>query len=108
MLDQDYERLVVLLRGMISDGVLLVHGGQVLDWGDTTIPDLLEKIEKEEDKARSLTCDVGDLLLNVLTGQKSSVMFIDEKNIQLLPSEKVVIFPKDKIGYYYRKSKPGK
>jgi hypothetical protein len=108
MLDQDYMRLAELLRGMISDGVLLVHGGHVLDWSDTNILDLLNKIEKEEEKAKSLTCDVGDLLQNVYTGQKSAVVFVDDKNIQLLPIEKIVIFPKDEIGLHYRKSKPGK
>ena len=107
MLDQDYEHLVEYLHGMISDGVQLVHGGHLLDWSDTNILELLREIKRKKDEAEHLVCEVGDLLQNRYTGQKSGVMLIDKDNIHLLPAEKVIVFPKDKIGYHYQKSKPG-
>lgn len=108
MLDQDYERLVELIRGMIADGVQLIHGGHLFSWSDTTILSLIEKIEKEREKAENMDCEVGDLLQNIYTGQKSAVSWVDNEKIHLLPADNTIVFPKNKIGFQYRKSKPGK
>lgn len=107
MLEQEYERLVHYLEGMILDGVLLVHGGNLLNWSDTIILDILKEIKKKKAEAQNMTCEIGDLLKNRQTGQKCAVMLIDENTIQLLPSERIIIIPKDKIGYCYQKSNPG-
>jgi len=107
MLDQEYERLVEYLQGMIADGVQLVHGGNLFDWGDTNILDLLMEIQEKNNEIKDLECEVGDLLQNRYTGQKSGVAYINENHVHLLPAEKIVIFPKDKIWQHYKKSKPG-
>ena len=107
MLDQYYERLVGYVNGMIADGVQLIHGGHLFDWSDTNIKDLLKELDNKKDEISKQTYEVGDLLLNIDTGQKSVVILIDKENVQLLPVEKVVIIPKGKVGYHYKKSKPG-
>ena len=48
MLDQEYAQLVHYLRGMIADGVQLVHGGHLFDWEDTNISDILSAIEQKK------------------------------------------------------------
>lgn len=107
MINQQFEQLVVYLQNLIADGVQLVHGGNLLDWSDTKILDLLDDIKKKKEDVENLTFEVGDLLENRLTGQKSAIISIDKDNIHLLPVDNVVIFPKDNIWYHYRKSKPG-
>ena len=107
MLDQEYEQLVHYLKGMIADGVQLVHGGHLLDWSDTNILDILNKIEEKENITASSEIKVGDLLKNRYTDQKAVVILITDDSVQMLPKEKVIIFPKDKLWYLYQKSKPG-
>jgi len=107
MLDQEYERLVDYLQGMIADGVQLVHGGNLFDWSDTNILDLLIEIQEKKNEIKDLECQVGDLLQNRFTGQKAGVAYIDDHTVHLLPADKLVRFPKDKIWYQYKKSTPG-
>lgn len=107
MLDQEYERLYDYLRGMIKDGVQLVHGGHLLGWNDTKILELLNEIHNKKEEVKNLSYEVGDLLQNRYTGQKAAIISIYKDNIQLLPAENVVVFPKEIIGFHYRKSKPG-
>lgn len=40
--------LIDLLESMIADGVQLVHGGKIMDWNDTNIIEILEKIKNEK------------------------------------------------------------
>ncbi|MEW6360009.1 MAG: hypothetical protein AB1696_26970 [Planctomycetota bacterium] len=56
MLQKEYEKLVRYLEGMIADGCRLVHGGNLIDWDDTKISKVLQKIrilrEREAPKSR--------------------------------------------------------
>jgi hypothetical protein len=45
MLQKEYEKLVEYLEEMIADGCQLVHGGNLIDWNDTKIPKVLQKIK---------------------------------------------------------------
>ncbi len=45
MLQNEYEKLVEYLEEMICDGCQLVHGGNLLDWHDTKILKVLQKIK---------------------------------------------------------------
>lgn len=39
--------LVLIIEQMIKDKVKLIHGGQVIEWEETKIPDLITKLKKE-------------------------------------------------------------
>lgn len=43
------KELVILLQQMINDKVQLIHGGQIIGWEDTKIPEILQKIKNEID-----------------------------------------------------------
>lgn len=55
MSQKEYEQLVSYLEGMIADGCQIVIGGHLLDWSDTKIPELLEKIKKQRQKEAALS-----------------------------------------------------
>jgi hypothetical protein len=40
-----YKELIILLEQMIQDKVQLMHGGQIINWNETKIPELLQKIK---------------------------------------------------------------
>jgi len=42
----EYAKLADHLSQMMADGCQLVHGGNLLSWSDTKIPDLLARIAK--------------------------------------------------------------
>jgi hypothetical protein len=107
MIEAHYEQLAEYLRGMMADGVQLVHGGHLFDWNDTKIPKILAKIDNARAEANKTTCDVGDLLQNIYTNQKSAVVQVTDKDVQLVSDDKIVVFPKDKLWFHYRKSRPG-
>ncbi|MBS3918779.1 MAG: hypothetical protein KG012_07830 [Deltaproteobacteria bacterium] len=50
MLQKEYEKLVEYLEEMIADGCQLVHGGNLIDWHDTKIPKILQKIKTLRDR----------------------------------------------------------
>ena len=50
MLQKEYEKLVEYLEEMIADGCQLVHGGNLIDWHDTKIPRILQKIKTLRDR----------------------------------------------------------
>ena len=107
MLDKEYELLVRYLNEMIADGFRLVHKGHRLDWSDTKIPDILQKIEFKKKKAGRLTCQGGELLENRYSGQLTGAVWIDENSVQLLVRD-VAVYPKDKLWYHYKKTNRGK
>ena len=50
---KNYKELVRLLEQMINDGVQLIHGGQIIEWNDTKILEVIREIkkgDKNEDK----------------------------------------------------------
>lgn len=97
--------LVHYLEGMIADGVQLVHGGHLLNWDDTQIPDILKALSSKQAKAVAPTLKPGDLVVNRFTKQKAAVVLVDDKTVQLLPSEKVLVYPKDIAADHFQKSK---
>ena len=107
MLEQEYEKLVQYLEEMTADGVQLVHDGHLMDWGDTNVLNLLHEIARKRKDAESITCEVGDLLQNRYTGQKAAIFLTDGDSVQMIPCERVIVYPKNRIGYHYRKSRPG-
>lgn len=42
-----YKYLLTLLEQMIQDKVQLIHGGQIIEWDDTQIPDIIKEIKKD-------------------------------------------------------------
>ena len=50
MLQDEYEKLVEYLEEMIADGCQLVHGGNLIDWSDTKINNIIKKIKMLRDK----------------------------------------------------------
>jgi len=107
MLDKSYEELVHYLEGMISDGVQLVHGGNLIDWRDTNISDVLNEIRRKKDEIKKLPLKSGDLLQNIYSGQKFAVINDDGKDVFLIPSESTIKYPLDKLWYHFKKSKAG-
>lgn len=57
MYNKDYKELLVVIQQMISDNVQLVHGGQIIDWTDTKIPELLQKIKNDNQISQDITID---------------------------------------------------
>jgi hypothetical protein len=107
MLENEYEQIVHYIEGMIADGVQLVHGGNLIDWNDTNIPELLLEINRKKEEIKDLSFESGDLLQNIFSGQKVAVINDDGKTVYLNPAEPTIKYPIDKIWHHYRKSKPG-
>ena len=107
MLDNEYEQIVHYIEGMISDGVQLIHGGNLIDWNDTNIPELLLEINRKKEEIKNLSFESGDLLQNRYSGQKAAVINDDGKTVYLTPAEPTTKCPLDKLWYHYKKSKAG-
>lgn len=107
MLDNEYEQIVHYIEGMIADGVQLIHGGNLIDWNDTNISELLLEINRKKEEIKNLSFESGDLLQNRYSGQKAAVINDDEKTVYLNPAEPTVKCPLDKLWYHYEKSKAG-
>lgn len=51
-----YDKLMELaeqIESMIADGVQLIHAGQIFDWKETVVLELLEEIKKERGSSDS-------------------------------------------------------
>ncbi len=107
MLENEYEQLVEYLKGMIADGVQLVHDDNLMNWHDTNILSLIQEIDRKKSEAENLTVEITEPLINRISGQRVNVIYIFDKTIDMSPSRKVVTYPKDKIWYHYRKVIPG-
>lgn len=110
MLSEDYELLVDYLEEMIGDGVQLAHGGELIDWSDTKILKLLERIHAQRAEQQSMLQEQlqpGDLLKNVVSGQKAAVMYEDKKSVHLSPVESLIVYPKDRLWQTFKRTVPG-
>jgi len=47
MIESEYQHLVKYIEKMMSDGCQIVIGGNLLDWSDTNIPEILDKIKNK-------------------------------------------------------------
>jgi hypothetical protein len=105
MLSNDYEKLIHHLEGMMNDGVQLVHRGHLLNWMDTQIPDLIQKIKKGQDMSVEQVFDTGDLLENKITGYKLAVLRDEGKFVHLIDKDGVPIYPKEELLVFYKRTK---
>jgi len=97
MLDKEYDKLIDYIEEMIRDGVNLVHGGHLLDWSDTNIPDLIAKIKELKDGYATPELNPGDQLRHKVSGQDMWVINDDGKTVFLNPDSPTIKYPSDKI-----------
>jgi hypothetical protein len=107
MVEQEYEKLVHYLEGMIADGVALVHGGQLFDWEDTMIPDLLREIKEKREHLTNKQLEAGDLLKNIYSGQKAAVINDDGETVKMAMLDTILTYPKQALWAHFEKSEPG-
>lgn len=107
MLEQEYEKLVHYLEGMMADGVALVHGGQLIAWENTEIPDLLRAIKTQKEHFSSEPLQPGTLLKNIYSGQKAGVINEEKGVVKMAMLDNVVTFPKKWLWSHYEKSQVG-
>lgn len=101
-MNNDYEKLIHYLEGMVRDGVQLVHGGHLFGWDDTNIPDLIESIKQKKETANQAQYQAGDILRDQ-SGQTFAVIWSDEQQVHLTPNKNVLVYPKDTVGINYEK-----
>jgi hypothetical protein len=107
MPEQHYEQLVHFLEGMIADGVKLIHGGQVFDWEDTQIPDLLKEIKAKREVNGNEPLPPGTLLKNIHSGQKAGVINEAKGVVTMAMLDEIITFPKNSLWEHYEKSPVG-
>lgn len=106
MLENEYEQLVEYLKGMIADGVQLVHDDNLMNWHDTNILSLIQEIDRKKSEAENLSVEIAEPLINRISGKRVYVTYIFDKTIDMMGSS-AISYPKDKIWYHYRKLIPG-
>lgn len=97
MFEKEYEKLINYIEEMISDGVQLIHGGQLFDWSDTKIVDQIAKIKELKGGVEMPKLQPGDLLKHKVSGQEMWVINDDGKTVFLNPDSPTIKFPLDKI-----------
>ncbi len=102
----EYEQLVEYLKGMIADGVQLVHDDNLMNWHDTNILSLIQEIDRKKSEAENLSVEIAEPLINRISGERVYVTYIFDKTIAMSGSSSIS-YPKDKIWYHYRKVIPG-
>ncbi len=107
MLEQDYEKLIHYLEGMMDDGVALIHGGQAFGWEDTKIPDLLREIKAKRESFVNEPLPPGTLLKNIYSGQKAGVINEEKGVVKMAMLDDVIRFPKKWLWNNYEKSQVG-
>ena len=104
LLEDDYELLARYIEEMISEGVLLIVGNtQLFEWSDTKILDLLAEIGKKKDAIKTLSFEIGDVLVNRCTKQEVVVIADNGDTVELRQKEGTFDFPAEKLWHYYRK-----
>lgn len=104
LLEDEYELLTRYIQEMISEGVLLIVGNsQLFEWSDTKIPDLLAEIRKKKDAIKTLSFEIGDVLVNRCTEQEVVVIADTGDTVELQQKEGTFDFPAEKLWHYYRK-----
>ncbi len=97
MFEKEYEKLINYIEEMISDGVQLIHGGQLFDWSDTKIVDQIAKIKELKGGVEMPKLQPGDRLKHKVSGQEMWVINDDGKTVFLNPDSLTIKFPLDKI-----------
>ncbi len=107
MLNDEYERLVHYIEGMIDDGVQLVHGGNIIDWKDTNVSDVLKRIKKMKKNKKAHDFKSGQLVKNMHTGQSAAIINADDKFVYLVPSQKTITYPIELFWNHHEKKESG-
>jgi hypothetical protein len=102
MLKNEYEQLVECLKGMIVDGVQLVHDDHIMDWHDTNILNILQEIDRKKIEAENSSVEIAEPLINRISGERVHVTYIYDKTIAMTGSGSIS-YPKDKNWEHYRK-----
>lgn len=95
MLESEYEQLVKYIEKMMSDGCQIVIGGNLLDWSDTNIPEILDKIKNTNVVVPKL--NPGDKLKHKISGQEMYVINCDKKIVYLNPDAPTIKYPLNNI-----------
>jgi len=90
---QDYELLVRYLEEMIDDGCQLVHGGNLFDWNDTKITNILKKIKKGKAGLKTPTLKPGVQLKHRVSGQRMTVTEVNKETVSLIPDDSPITYP---------------
>ena len=99
-----YKNLIELaeqLESMISDGVQLIHGGNLFDWNDTVIPELIEKINDQKELSDCQALKSGDVLINTVTKEEATVTNTDDDNVYIEPINPLIKYGKKEISKHY-------
>jgi len=105
MFEIEYNKLIELLEQMINDKVQLIHGGQIIDWNETEILSVIEKI-KQNQKYDKIEVPSGTLVINKYTGQKCSVINETNEKVSMILHGDILVYPKKWLWSHFEISKP--
>ena len=97
MSDSKINELISHIEEMIADGVQLVHGGHLLDWSDTKIPEILKSIKEEKAEKSPTSLNPGDKLKNKNSGQIMWVVDVEKDTVYLNPDSPTIKYPITKL-----------
>lgn len=99
-------KLIEVLEQMIQDKVQLLHGGQIFEWDDTKIPEIIEGL-KQSMKYDETIIESGTLLKNKFTDQEC-VVINDKRGIvsMIIPGD-ILTYPKKWLWSHFELSEPG-
>ena len=60
MNDKDNKELIRVIEQMINDKVQLIYGGQIIDWEDTQIPEIIQKIKENNQIDQNIVFENSD------------------------------------------------
>lgn len=103
MSQSEYDQLIELLDQMISDKVQLIHAGQIMDWNETKIPELMEKIKKFH-YLNNTEIAPGTVLVNKFSGQACSVIIDKGDSVSMIIPGNILIYPKKWIWTHFEVS----
>lgn len=84
----------------------MVHGGQIIEWNDTKIPEIIENI-KQSQKFDETILESGTLLKNKYTGQKCGVINDTGKKVSMILQGDFLTCHKKWIWTFFEISKAG-
>ena len=108
MLIKLYDELIEYINSLISDGIQLIQGDQLLSWNDTKIPEIIAKIELNKDIYKKPKLNPGDRLKHKISGEEFWVIRDDGKTVFLNLTIGVTTYPLDRILYDFTIEKRSK
>lgn len=101
-----YNELLTTIEQMINDNVKLVHAGQIIEWDDTIIPEIIEKL-KLDNKVDDNEIPSGTLLINKYSEQTCAVINDTNGKVSMILSGDILVYPKKWIWSHFKISNPG-